>query len=184
MNEERTKARTTKKRGCPKHLDDEEEKEGRNISDRRRTTRTREERTRMAARESDKVSERDILPFSLSDFTLLFPLSLSTTLLYTSSISLAFHSSRSYLTVCTLRFLHLIRAIFSSTSSLFRHISRSFLGRSRELRPILLTLRASSTATCSGARRSRKRKRIICTAERYDYRRKTRFERSSCFFSL
>lgn len=121
------------------------------------------------------------LSLSLSDFSLLFhlpPFNPSLRFLRPFiTISLAFHSSRSYLTVCTLRFL--TRAIFSSTSSLFRHISRSFLGRSREPRPILLTLRASSTATCSGAHRPRKRERIICVTERRDYRRKTSSERSS-----
>lgn len=126
------------------------------------------------------------LSLFLSDFSLLFhlpPFNPSLRFLQPfTTISLAFHSSRSYLTVCTLRFLHLIRAIFSFTSSLFRHISRSFLGRSREPRPILLTLRASSTATCSGAHKPRKRERIICVTERHDYRRKTFSERSSWFF--
>lgn len=133
---------------------------------------------------SDKVGECVISPLpspplslSPSDFSLLFhlpPFNPSLRFLHPFTIiSLAFHSSRSYLTVCTLRFL--IRAIFSSTSSLFRHISRSFLGRSREPRPILLTLHASSTATCSGVHRPRKRERIICVTGRHDYRRKNVF---------
>lgn len=100
----------------------------------------------------DKVGERyssssrdpDTTPatfsFSLSNPSLFFSPSLHPRLL-----SLAFHSSRSYLTVCTLRFLHLIHAIFFSTTSLFRHISRSSFGRLPESRVILLTLRASST---------------------------------------
>lgn len=117
-----------------------------------------------------------------------------------SAFSRAFHSPRSYQTVCTLRFLHLIRAIFSLPAhfsdtifaiffslplSLSLSLPWSFFpifvgGFSRKTRLILLTLlaRVFNGATRSSVRRlPRKRKRIVRTMGYLDYRRKTSFPR-------